>query len=51
MYSEAAYFDGHPCKHVADWEEAKRIERLRRQAETVIRRAGISRDNRKGEKM
>lgn len=28
LYAEAAYFDGHPCKHVADYEESLRLKRL-----------------------
>jgi hypothetical protein len=27
IYSEAAYFDGHPCAHVAAWEENRKIQR------------------------
>lgn len=40
MYAEAAYFDGHPCQHVADWMEYKRVERLRRNAENAFLRKG-----------
>lgn len=32
IYSEAAYFDGNHCHHVATWEEHKRLTRLRRDA-------------------
>lgn len=28
-YSEAAYFDGNHCAHVAAWEETKRLARIR----------------------
>lgn len=31
LYSEAAYFDGNHCQHVAAWEEHKRLERIARQ--------------------
>lgn len=37
LYPEAAW-DGHPCKHVADWEEAKRIERLEKQRDQHAKR-------------
>lgn len=39
IYPEAAW-DGHPCKHVADWEEHKRLERLERQARNAFLRKG-----------
>ncbi len=29
LYSEAAYFDGNHCQHVAAWEEEKRLARIR----------------------
>lgn len=32
IYSEAAYFEGNHCQHVAAYEEAKRLERIRRDA-------------------
>lgn len=28
-YSEAAYFDGYHFQHIADWQEAKRLARIR----------------------
>lgn len=31
-YSEAAYFDGEHCQHIADWEEQKRLKRIRKNA-------------------
>lgn len=37
IYSEAAYFEGHPCQHVADYLEAKRLERKRRDAVQAVR--------------
>lgn len=40
MYAEAAFFDNHPCKHVADWEDEKRIQRLNRQARNAFLRKG-----------
>lgn len=38
IYSEAAYFDGNHCQHVAAWEEHKRLERKRREAAGMIER-------------
>jgi hypothetical protein len=38
MYSEAAYFEGNHCQHVAAWEEAKRLARLRKQGQEAARR-------------
>lgn len=37
-YSEAAYFDGEHCQHIADYEEFRRIERIRKQAGAMIER-------------
>lgn len=37
LYSEAAYFDGNHCQHVAAWEEHKRLKRLRGEAAKAIR--------------
>lgn len=37
LYSEAAYFDGNHCHHVAAWEEHKRLKRLRGEAAKAIR--------------
>ena len=31
-YSEASYFDGYAFQHIADWQEAKRLARIRTQA-------------------
>lgn len=38
IYSEAAYFDGNHCQHVAAWEEHKRLARIARQAREAIGR-------------
>lgn len=38
IYSEAAYFDGNHCQHVAAYEEAKRLERIRREATKMVER-------------
>lgn len=40
MYAEMAYFDKHPCKHVADWQEYKRLKRLRAQADRAYLKKG-----------
>lgn len=37
IYSEAAYFDGAPVKHCADWLDHKRLQRLERDAERIAR--------------
>ena len=37
IYSEAAYFDGNHCQHVATWEESKRLERIRKDSQKAIR--------------
>lgn len=37
LYSEAAYFDGNHCQHVAAWEEHKRLARIARQAREAHR--------------
>jgi len=37
LYSEAAYFDGNHCQHVAAWEEHKRLVRIARQAREAHR--------------
>lgn len=29
MYAELAYFDGYAFQHIAAWQEARRLERLR----------------------
>lgn len=31
-YSEAAYFDGEHCQHIADYEEHRRVQRIRDKA-------------------
>lgn len=38
IYSEAAYFDGNHCQHVADKIEHDRIRRAQRQGEEAMRR-------------
>lgn len=30
LYSEASYFDGYHFKHIADWQEKKRLERIKK---------------------
>jgi hypothetical protein len=37
IYSEAAYFDGHPCKHVADYKEHQRLARISARARRLVR--------------
>lgn len=37
-YSEAAYFDGEHCQHIADYEDFRRLERIRKQARAMIER-------------
>jgi hypothetical protein len=37
-YSEAAYFDGVPVQHVADWEFHQRIARIEREGARLVRR-------------
>lgn len=42
IYSEAAYFDNHPCQHCADHEEITRLARVKAQthlAQQLSRRA------------
>ena len=36
IYSEAAYFDGHPCAHVAAWEENRKIQREARRWRATV---------------
>lgn len=36
--SELVYFEGAPFAHIVAWEERQRLERIRRQAEALIRR-------------
>lgn len=38
IYSEAAYFDGNHCAHVAAWQEAKRLARIRKQGAAMLER-------------
>lgn len=38
MYAEAAYFEGNHCQHVAAYEEAKRLERIRNESRRMIER-------------
>lgn len=42
-YAEAAYFDGHPCKHVADYEEHQKRERARTHAIRALDRRAAGR--------
>lgn len=37
IYSEAAYFDGNHCQHVAEWEERKRLAWIERRCREAIR--------------
>lgn len=43
IYAEAAYFDGAHVAHIADWEEHRRLQRLRAQARLAIERRTGSR--------
>lgn len=36
--AEAAYFDGNHCQHVAAYEDAKRLERIKRTNAALVRR-------------
>lgn len=36
LYSEASYFDGDACQHVADREEMQRLERKREVARKLV---------------
>ena len=38
IYAEAAYFDGVPCQHVADWEHRVVLARRRNIATDAFRR-------------
>lgn len=42
-YSEAAYFDGEHCQHIADYEEHKRLQRIRVQAIKALDRRSVRR--------
>lgn len=42
-YSEAAYFDGYHFQHIADWQEAKRLARIRTDAIKALDRRNIRR--------
>jgi hypothetical protein len=44
IYSEAAYFDGNHCAHVAAWEERRRLDGINRRA----RAAWVALERRKG---
>lgn len=35
IYSEASYFEGNHCQHVADRDEAARLNRIMRQARKI----------------
>lgn len=37
IYSEAAYFDGNHCQHVADWLENARLVRIWNSAQKAAR--------------
>lgn len=38
IYSEAAYFDGNHCQHVADRDEHRRLQRKRQEAQRAFGR-------------
>lgn len=38
LYAEAAYFDGNHCAHVAAWEDAKRLARIRAAGRAIVER-------------
>lgn len=42
-YSEAAYFDGEHCQHIADWEEHRRLQRIRTTAIKALDRRSVRR--------
>ncbi len=42
-YSEAAYFDGEHCQHIADWEEYRRLQRIRTTAIKALDRRSVRR--------
>lgn len=42
-YSEAAYFDGEHCQHIADWEEQRRLQRIRTSAIKALDRRSVRR--------
>lgn len=42
-YSEAAYFDGEHCQHIADWEEHRRLQRIRTTAIKMLDRRNFRR--------
>lgn len=42
-YSEASYFDGYAFQHIAAWEEAKRLARIRTTAIKALDRRGVRR--------
>lgn len=43
IYAESAYFDGNHCAHVAAWEDAKRLARIRAQGAALLERRTGSR--------
>lgn len=44
IYSEAAYFDGNHCAHVAAWQERRRLDGIERRNRT----AWAAQERRKG---
>lgn len=42
-YSEAAYFEGEHCQHIADYEEHRRLRRIRADACRMIERRSARR--------
>lgn len=42
-YSEAAYFDGEHCQHIADYEEHRRLLRIRTSAIKALDRRSVRR--------
>jgi len=39
IYSEAAYFENHPCQHVVAWEEHRRSRRQNAVARALLQQA------------
>lgn len=43
IYSEASFFDGNHCQHVAAWEEHRRLGRIRQNVRNAVERRRGSR--------
>jgi hypothetical protein len=50
-YAEAAYFDGNHCAHVAAYEEAKRLDRIRSTTAAHFQRLPLAERRRGGRTM